>query len=168
MRRSIAKQHVNDVLGRRLGVYREELKAWGDQWDYTRNVYKPEDLQNLRMRYPSTSAETRDFLTKSGVLRVEGKNEILNLDKAVDSKSKEEVTKFLLGDLNDTLYRFVKDAVTTPRSKFVKDAVDIDVYRNQQLAFATKGKITSTLNYLKYALPASLGAYFLYDEIRGK
>ena len=160
-----AFKHVNNVTqNRRLGLYREELQAFGDQYDYLRKLYSAEDVPRLKELFPPTKLETIEYLKSSGILKVDGKK--INLDFThlnVDDKAIAAVAEYFGGRTNDAFTEYVEQAVRQTKSQFTKENVGGQDYRKQQLNFIRNGKITKTLTYSRNGLGASGAAYAAYE-----
>jgi hypothetical protein len=130
-----AYHHARAVVNRRLGVYREELKAFGDQYDFTRKLYQASDLPRLKELYPSIAPDQLTLLKRAGALtKINGS---YRLDYTVIRKNpqlNDAMQDYTKGEMNDKFIGFVEDAVTMTKSQFTKAQVGRDDYINDQIA----------------------------------
>ena len=149
------EKFATEVAGRKNGLFREEVAAWGDQYDYTRKVYKRENLAELKLTYPSASVGDLDQLLKAGILRVEGERKIFDFNKINHDRTLGETTaRVLKGDMNDSFRNYVTKAVTQSKSDFVKSYVGKEEYIQKQNDLIISGKTQQVVDFIKWSTPA--------------
>ena len=160
-----AENVATSLVNRKNGIFREEVAAYSDQYDFTRKVYSQKDLKELRLTYPPASQVDVDRLKKAGVMVSDGNKTTLDLDKLNHDRGLIETTaRVMRGQVNDYFNNWVTTAVTKSKADFIKNYVQKEAFADQQNMMVISDHKKQAINFMKWATPAvTATGYGLYE-----
>jgi hypothetical protein len=167
----IGTQHVRSILERRLGLYREELTAFGDEWKFINALYSKKDLPRLRELYPKLSPETLKFINDNNLVTFDAATNIYHFGELQgDPKKIQAVKEFLEGHYNDIFLEVVEKATSGTKSAFIKDKVRQPGYKMQQSLSVFTKKVNRLKRITKRgaAVGAATGTVLFSDWLINK
>ena len=165
-----AAAYASTVANRRLGVYREEVGSFRDQYRFLRNAYTTDDLPRLRKLMPAPSADHIEFLKQKGVLsgRVGGEFTITlgNIDPLSEEFS--AGVRYMRSEMDGRFVSDVERALTLSQAEYVRGWIKrTDHYTKQQEAQQRVKLKSATLRWLSkigIVSGSAAGIYYFYDE----
>ncbi len=116
-----AAAHARIVMNRRLGIYREEVGSFRDQYRFLRRAYTIQDLPRLRKIMPAPSVNDVEFLKQKGVLFA-GSEGNLSINLGDVNPGSEEISaavhRFLRSQLDQRFVDDVEKALTVSQAQY--------------------------------------------------
>lgn len=165
-----AAAYASNVVNRRLGVYREEVGSFRDQYRFLRNAYTTDDLPRLRKLMPAPSADDIEFLKQKGVLSgsVGGERTITlgNIDPLSEEFS--AAVRYMRSEMDGRFVSDVENALTLSQAEYVRGWIKrTDHYTKEQEAQQRVKLKNATLRWLSkigIVSGSAAGIYYFYDE----
>ena len=125
-------------LLRFLGVYREELTAYGHVWDFIHKLYTLKDWDRLESLYPlkmMTRWKDLLFLAREGEMKLSPNGELTHIPLGRNREVIEKLHKLWQKNVNSEFLYHVNQVLNQSRHEYAKGEVGSSEYRQKQLRY---------------------------------